>query len=246
LLEGLLLSLFQLFEVNVSLQSVSLTQSDGQVRLVSPSKIICIGRNYAEHIDELGNEIPDDMVVFLKPNSAITTTLCSHLGEPLHYEAELCFMVNNGQFSAVGVGLDMTKRELQTNLKTKGLPWERSKAFDGSALFSEFIAITADIKDWCFQLTIDNAVTQLGHQQLMMYQPHAIYNAVSEFMSLNDGDIVMTGTPKGVGVVTENTTFELSLWANVPFTVFEAALSGDKPIEQLCGNPKIVKQWLAK
>ncbi|ABI71069.1 fumarylacetoacetate hydrolase family protein [Shewanella frigidimarina] len=230
----------------MGLQSVSLKQSDGQVSSIIPSKIICIGRNYAEHINELGNDIPDEMVVFLKPNSAITNTLCSHLGEPLHYEAELCFMVSDGQFSAVGVGLDMTKRELQTKLKKQGLPWERSKAFDGSALFSEFIAITPDIKDWCFQLTIDNVVTQLGHQQLMMYQPHTILNAVSEFMTLNDGDIVMTGTPKGVSVVTENATFELSLWANVPFTVFEAALSGDKPIEQLCGNPEIVKQWQAK
>ena len=203
----------------MGLQSVSLTQSDGQVSSIIPSKIICIGRNYAEHINELGNEIPDEMVVFLKPNSAISITLRSQLGEPLHYEAELCFMVSDGHFSAVGVGLDMTKRELQTKLKTKGLPWERAKVFDGSALFSEFIAITADIKDWCFQLTIDNVVTQLGHQQLMMYQPHAIFNAVSEFMTLNDGDIVMTGTPKGVGTVSANTQFELSLWANVPFTI---------------------------
>ncbi|AZG75129.1 fumarylacetoacetate hydrolase family protein [Shewanella livingstonensis] len=210
------------------------------------SKIVCIGRNYVEHIHELGNDIPDDMVVFLKPNSAISNSLLSYAGEALHYEAELCFMVSDGQFSAVGVGLDMTKRELQTKLKNQGLPWERAKAFDGSALFSEFIAITANMKDWCFQLTIDNAVTQLGHQQLMMYQPQDIFNVVSEFMTLNDGDIVMTGTPKGVGVVTADSTFELSLWANVPFNVFETALSGDKPIEQLCGSPEIVKQWQAK
>jgi 2-keto-4-pentenoate hydratase/2-oxohepta-3-ene-1,7-dioic acid hydratase in catechol pathway len=234
----------------VGLQSVSLTQSDGQVRHITPSKIVCIGRNYVEHIHELGNEIPDEMVVFLKPNSAITTTLRSHLGEPLHYEAELCFMVNNGQFSAVGVGLDMTKRELQAKLKKQGLPWERAKAFDGSALFSEFIAITPDIKDWCFQLTIDHVVTQLGHQQLMMYQPQAIFNAVSEFMTLNEGDIVMTGTPKGVGEVSANSHFVLQLWANIlppPEPSHIGTRTMSQPIDaQLTNSPPLIThQWQA-
>lgn len=227
-------------------KSVTLTQLNGQVRHIIPSKIICIGRNYAEHIHELGNEIPDDMVVFLKPNSAITTTLRSHLDEPLHYEAELCFMVSNGQFSAVGVGLDMTKRQLQAKLKKQGLPWERAKAFDGSALFSDFIPITQGMHNGCFQLTIDNVVTQLGHQQLMMYQPQAIVNAISEFMTLNDGDIVMTGTPKGVGEVAANTQFELSMWANMPFSDFKTALVGDNTIAQASGAADIVACWQAK
>nr|WP_283104341.1 fumarylacetoacetate hydrolase family protein [Shewanella inventionis] len=213
--------------------------------LITPSKIVCIGRNYVDHIHELGNDVPDEMVVFLKPNSAITDTLHSEMGETLHYEAELCFMVKDGQFSAVGVGLDMTKRELQGKLKKQGLPWERSKAFDGSALFSEFIPITSAQQNWCFQLTIDNVVTQLGHQQLMTYQPNAMFAAISEFMSLNDGDIVMTGTPKGVGAVCGNTSFEISLWPNVPFEVFESALCGDKSMVELCGQAMLVKQWKA-
>ncbi|MCL1156763.1 fumarylacetoacetate hydrolase family protein [Shewanella inventionis] len=228
----------------MSLQQLVLKQQNADV-LITPSKIVCIGRNYVDHIHELGNDVPDEMVVFLKPNSAITDTLHSEMGETLHYEAELCFMVKDGQFSAVGVGLDMTKRELQGKLKKQGLPWERSKAFDGSALFSEFIPITSAQQNWCFQLTIDNVVTQLGHQQLMTYQPNAMFAAISEFMSLNDGDIVMTGTPKGVGAVCGNTSFEISLWPNVPFEVFESALCGDKSMVELCGQAMLVKQWKA-
>lgn len=230
-------------EVNVSVKDVVLKQANGELTLVTPSKIVCIGRNYVDHIHELGNDIPDDMVVFLKPNSAITDTLRSELDEMLHYEAELCFMVKDGQFSAVGVGLDMTKRELQGKLKKQGLPWERSKAFDGSALFSEFVPMTGDPQDWCFQLSIDNVLTQLGHQQLMTYQPKAMFAAISEFMSLNDGDIVMTGTPKGVGAVCTNTSFEISLWPNVPFEVFETVLSGEKSMTELCGQAMLTKQW---
>lgn len=230
-------------EVNVSVKDVVLKQANGELTLVTPSKIVCIGRNYVDHIYELGNDIPDDMVVFLKPNSAITDTLRSELDETLHYEAELCFMVKDGQFSAVGVGLDMTKRELQGKLKKQGLPWERSKAFDGSALFSEFVPMTGDPQDWCFQLSIDNVLTQLGHQQLMTYQPKAMFAAISEFMSLNDGDIVMTGTPKGVGAVCTNTCFEISLWPNVPFEVFETVLSGEKSMTELCGQAMLTKQW---
>ncbi|MCL1152127.1 fumarylacetoacetate hydrolase family protein [Shewanella ulleungensis] len=230
-------------EVNVSVKDVVLKQANGELTLVTPSKIVCIGRNYVDHIHELGNDIPDDMVVFLKPNSAITDTLRSELDETLHYEAELCFMVKDGQFSAVGVGLDMTKRELQGKLKKQGLPWERSKAFDGSALFSEFVPMTGDPQDWCFQLSIDSVLTQLGHQQLMTYQPKAMFAAISEFMSLNDGDIVMTGTPKGVGAVCTNTSFEISLWSNVPFEVFETVLSGEKSMTELCGQAMLTKQW---
>ncbi len=103
---------------------------------VTPSKIVCVGRNYVAHIEELGNEIPEQMVVFNKPNSAIGDTLYANLGEPLHYESELAFMVRAGQLAAVAFGLDLTRRELQSRLKHRGLPWERAKAFDGAALFS--------------------------------------------------------------------------------------------------------------
>jgi len=175
-----------------------------------PSKIICIGRNYVEHIAELGNELSDEMVVFNKPNSAITTTLSSYHQEPLHYEAELCFLIEAGEFSAVAFGLDLTKRDLQSKLKAKGLPWERAKAFNGAALFSEFVKIeNCEINDsLCLELTIDEQVTQSGSVKLMLYKPAEILAELKTYTELNDGDIVMTGTPKGVGVISKGAHFK--------------------------------------
>ena len=98
----------------------------------TPSKIVCVGRNYAEHIAELNNETPTSMVLFVKPNSAISQQLhAEHNGEALHYETELCFLIKNKQLAGVGLGLDLTKRSLQSALKEKGLPWERAKAATG-------------------------------------------------------------------------------------------------------------------
>lgn len=177
---------------------------------ITPSKIVCIGRNYVEHIAELGNEIPDDMVVFNKPNSAISSLLLSHHDEQLHYEAELCFVVTSGQFSAVGFGLDLTKRNLQSKLKAKGLPWERAKAFNGAAVFSEFVNLdTNDINDsLSLELTINDEVIQCGGVKLMMYKPAEILAELKTYTDLNDGDIVMTGTPKGVGVINAESNFK--------------------------------------
>ncbi|WP_206485454.1 fumarylacetoacetate hydrolase family protein [Thalassotalea sp. G2M2-11] len=176
---------------------------------VTPSKIVCIGRNYVDHIAELGNEIPNEMVVFNKPNSAISTQLFAVHHEPLHYEAEICFLVNNGQFCAVGFGLDLTKRALQSRLKQKGLPWERAKAFDGSAVFSDFVAIKqSDINEQLqLRLLIDDVERQKGGVQQMMYKPGIILDELSLYTHLDDGDIVMTGTPKGVGQIESGTTF---------------------------------------
>ena len=109
---------------------------------LQPSKILCIGRKYRAHIEELGNEIPDSMVVFNKPNSAISNTLYSDINnQPLLHQSELAFTVREGKLDAVGFGLDLTKRALQSALRAKGLPWERAKAFDGAALFSAFVAL---------------------------------------------------------------------------------------------------------
>jgi 2-keto-4-pentenoate hydratase/2-oxohepta-3-ene-1,7-dioic acid hydratase in catechol pathway len=91
-------------------------------RKIEPSKIVCVGRNYVEHIKELGNEISDDMVLFMKPNSSISDELISETNEPIHFEGEISFLYEKGKFSAVGFGLDLTKRELQNKLKAKGLP----------------------------------------------------------------------------------------------------------------------------
>lgn len=97
---------------------------------IVPSKIVCIGRNYSEHIEELGNATPKRMVVFIKPNSSISETLTSYHGEQVHYEAEICFLVKKEELFAVGVGIDLTKRALQKELREEGLPWERAKSFE--------------------------------------------------------------------------------------------------------------------
>lgn len=168
---------------------------------LTPSKVICIGRNYVEHITELGNEIPDDMVVFLKPNSAITDQLYAFHQEPLHYEAELCFLYQQGKFTAVALGLDLTKRDLQAKLKAKGLPWERAKAFNGAAVFSEFVQLDTIDNNLSLTLEINTTLTQIGGVELMIYKPETILAQLLSFMTLEDGDVVMTGTPKGVGEI---------------------------------------------
>lgn len=181
---------------------------------ITPNKIICIGRNYIEHISELGNEIPDDMVIFIKPNSAITNVLNSFHQEKLHYEGEICFMYSQGTFTAVGFGLDLTKRTLQSKLKKQGLPWERAKSFDGSAVLSEFINLKEINDDLSLTLSIDGQLTQEGGVGSMIYKPAKILEIIQENFSLQDGDIVMTGTPKGVGIIKANSEFKASLIQN--------------------------------
>ena len=180
---------------------------------LAPSKIVCIGRNYVDHINELGNQIADQMVVFNKPNTAIATQLLSeHNGEPLHFETEICFKIQQGRLAEVGVGLDLTKRDLQSKLKAKGLPWERAKAFDGSALFSHFVPIEQDdIAGLNLSLSINDHLQQQGNVELMLYKPSNILTQISEFMTLNDGDIIMTGTPAGVGRVIAGDAFKASI-----------------------------------
>ena len=184
-------------------------------KAVIPNKVVCVGRNYVAHIHELGNEVPDEMVLFTKPNSAISEELLSsHRGDELHYEAELSFLYRNGRFDAVAVGLDLTKRGVQSKLKEKGLPWERSKAFDGSALFSEFVPLPTDeMGELGLRLFIDDELTQSGTVSLMIYSPDVILQEVQTFMTLNDGDIVMTGTPSGVGKVQAGSQFEAQVTA---------------------------------
>jgi len=177
-------------------------------KTITPNKIVCIGRNYVDHIAELGNEVPDEMVIFLKPNSAISDQLSAFHQEELHYEGELSFIYQQGRFSAVGFGLDLTKRGLQSKLKGKGLPWERAKAFNGSAVFSEFVSIDNISPDLTLELKIDNELIQAGGIELMMYKPDDILKEIQSFMDLQDGDIVMTGTPKGVGVIKSDAKFE--------------------------------------
>ncbi|MCM2678748.1 fumarylacetoacetate hydrolase family protein [Echinimonas agarilytica] len=188
------------------MKSIQITQAS--INTVTPSKIVCIGRNYVEHIAELNNEIPEQAVVFVKPNSAISNELQAVHQEPLHYEGEICFVVKQGRFAAVGFGLDLTKRTLQSSLKEKGLPWERAKAFNGAAVLGNFVPINAVSDDLRLELWIDGSLAQSGGVSQMMYQPSTVLSDLATFMTLEDGDVVMTGTPKGVGVVNAGSTFE--------------------------------------
>ena len=189
------------------------------IKLVSeqltPSKVVCVGRNYTAHIAELNNETPDQMVLFNKPNSAITGTLLSaHNNDTLHYETELCFVIKNKKIAGVGLGLDLTKRTLQSKLKNKGLPWERAKAFDSSVILTDFVELSDAAQHFTFELKINDKVIQQGDTHFMLHKPEQILTEISEFMSLEDGDIIMTGTPSGVGEVKCGNTFTVSLYSN--------------------------------
>lgn len=191
------------------MQQISL---DGQ--WLTPSKIICIGRNYVEHINELGNEIPTEPVIFIKPNSAITDVMTFDPQEDIHYEAELTFVMQDGGLSGVGIGLDLTKRAVQSQLKVKGLPWERAKSFDGSAVLSNFVSIPGRIEELSLELYINGELTQLATFDLMLHKPNDILAEVSDFMTCEEGDLIMTGTPKGVGRIQLGATFMARVLSN--------------------------------
>ena len=168
---------------------------------VRPGKVVCVGKNYAAHIEEMASLPAENMVVFMKPATSIGTELFAALDEPLHYEGEICLLMKGGQVAGVGFGLDLTKRETQSKLKAAGLPWERSKAFAGSALFSEFITAPEDLSQLGVELTVDDALRQKGDVSLMLYPPDVILRELNQFLVLEDYDIIMTGTPAGVGAV---------------------------------------------
>lgn len=166
---------------------------------IFPSKILCIGRNYVDHIKELGNEIPEEPVIFIKPNSSIAADIDSGESDEIHFEGEISILVRSGELFGVGFGLDLTKRNLQSGLKARGLPWERSKAFDGAAVFSEFVAFEGQVSDLRLELYINDRLVQRGGCELMIYKPDEIIAELKSFLSLEDGDLIMTGTPAGVG-----------------------------------------------
>ena len=168
---------------------------------VRPGKVVCVGKNYAAHIEEMASVPAENMVVFMKPTTSIGTELFAALDEPLHYEGEICLLIQGGEAAGVGFGLDLTKRETQSKLKAAGLPWERSKAFTGSALFSEFVTAPEDLSQLGVELTVDDELRQKGDVSLMLYPPEVILTELKQFLVLEDYDIVMTGTPAGVGPV---------------------------------------------
>ena len=168
---------------------------------VRPGKVVCVGKNYAAHIDEMASVPAENMVVFMKPATSIGTELFAALDEPLHYEGEICLLMQGGQVAGVGFGLDLTKRETQSKLKAAGLPWERSKAFTGSALFSEFVTAPNDLSQLGVELTVDHELRQKGDVSMMLYPPDVILKELNLFLVLEDYDIIMTGTPAVVGPV---------------------------------------------
>ena len=168
---------------------------------IVPSKVVCIGRNYVEHIKELNNETPDSMVVFNKPNSAVSDTLY-YFSEDTRFEGEICFLMKDGEIDGVGFGLDLTKADIQNTMKSKGLPWERAKGFDKSAVFGQFAKFHGDISKLKLELWINDQLIQFANYELMIYKPKEMIDEIKTFMSFDDGDIIMSGTPKGVGTYT--------------------------------------------
>jgi len=182
-------------------------------RLINPSKVVCVGRNYVEHIEELGNEIPKNMVIFNKPNSAISSYL-RYFDENTRFEGELCFLIEKGEIVGVGFGLDLTKADIQNELKKRGLPWERAKAFDGSAVFSPFVSFKGNLSSLSFKLYINGSLAQYANYDLMIYKPNEILKEIKSFMSLEDGDIIMSGTPKGVSNYKVGDRFEATIYSD--------------------------------
>ena len=181
-------------------------------------KIICIGRNYADHIEELNNERPDDPVIFAKPETAVPRK-----GEPffypdfsqdIHHEVEIVLKISkigknieerfaHKYYDEIGVGIDFTARDVQSKLKAKGLPWELAKAFDRSAPVSDFMPKTefSDLQNLNFRLDINDQTRQNGNTSFMLFKMDYIIAFVSRYFTLKKGDLIFTGTPKGVGPV---------------------------------------------
>jgi 2-keto-4-pentenoate hydratase/2-oxohepta-3-ene-1,7-dioic acid hydratase in catechol pathway len=179
-------------------------------------KIICIGRNYTAHAKELGNEVPDEPVIFMKPKSALlqahTPFYYPEFTNELHYECELVLRVSkNGKYvqerhaanyyNGITVGIDFTARDIQEICKTKGLPWEKAKAFDNSAAVGKFIDITPELnkKKINFSLLKNKELVQKGNSADMVFNFDSIVSHISNYFSLNIGDLIFTGTPAGVG-----------------------------------------------
>ena len=188
-------------------------------------KIICIGRNYTNHIAELQNERPTEPVVFMKPDSAVLLKqhpfVLPEFSNEVHHEIELIVKINkvgkyiepkfaHKYYDEISVGIDFTARDLQDQLKSKGLPWEKAKAFDGSAVIGEFVSKEqfASLDDVNFELLKNGAVAQKGNSSLMLWKIDELVAYVSQFFTLKIGDIIFTGTPEGVAAVLTNDVLE--------------------------------------
>ena len=184
-------------------------------------KLICIGRNYAQHISELKNEKPKDPVIFLKPDTAILLKkqpfFIPDFSDEVHHEVEVLVKINrvgkhidskfaHKYYDQIGLGIDFTARDLQQKLKEKGLPWEKAKAFDGSAVIGKWVSKSnfENLKNLSFSLQKNNETVQSSTTQDMLWNIDDIIAYVSQFFTLKIGDIIFTGTPSGVSAVKPN------------------------------------------
>lgn len=188
-------------------------------------KIICVGRNYANHIEELQNERPSEPVVFMKPDSAVLLKqhpfVIPEFSEDVHHEIEIIVKINkvgkyiepkfaHKYYDEISVGIDFTARDLQSKLKEKGLPWEKAKAFDGSAVIGDFLPKTdfVSMENLNFELKTNAETVQKGNSSMMLWNIDELISHVSQFFTLKIGDIIFTGTPAGVAAVKPNDVLE--------------------------------------
>lgn len=184
-------------------------------------KLICIGRNYVDHINELSNERPDEPVVFIKPDSAILPKeqdfYIPEFSEDVHYEVEVLVKIKkvgkhisqefaHKYYNEVGLGIDFTARDLQSKLKSKGLPWEKAKGFDGAAVVGKWLSKEKfeNLDNLNFSLSKNGEKVQEGNTSLMLWKIDEIIAHISTYFMLKKGDIIFTGTPAGVGKVSPN------------------------------------------
>ena len=199
-------------------------------------KIICIGRNYSQHAEELSNKKPESPIIFLKPDTAILQSRLPFYIPPfsnqIHHEVEVLVRINrigkyieekfaHKYYQEIGLGIDFTARDLQQNLKEKGLPWEKAKAFDGSALIGNWFNKNnfSDLNQLDFELVKNSETVQEGNTSQMIWSIDTLINEVSRFFTLKIGDIIFTGTPAGVGPVVENDVLEGYLEGKKAFTL---------------------------
>ena len=199
-------------------------------------KIICIGRNYPQHAAELGNEKPESPVIFIKPDTAKLQRrfpfYIPHFSNVIHYEVEVLVKINrigkyieekfaHKYYQHIGLGIDFTARDLQQNLKEKGLPWEKAKAFDGSALIGSWYEKEhfTELNQLDFELVKNGSTVQEGNTSQMLWSIDTLIAEVSRFFTLKIGDIIFTGTPSGVAPVVENDILEGYLGEEKAFKV---------------------------
>ena len=184
-------------------------------------KIICVGRNYASHIDELQNEKPKEPLLFLKPDTSILQKnqpfFIPNFTTDIHYEVEILVRINRigkhiqtkfatKYYQEIGLGIDFTARSIQKELKEKGLPWEKAKAFDGSTIIGDWISKTnfKDLNNLSFSLERNGSLVQASNTSCMLWKIDELISYISEYFTLKIGDILFTGTPSGVGAIYKN------------------------------------------